>query len=108
MKILHISPGHNATASLFEDGKCLRYLHEEKFNNQKNYWGYPAKSIDYLDKKFGLQNLNYIVFPSKQLLWGSMPLVDNQISYEMEKFGISKIRQLTDLLEYRLRWKFLF
>lgn len=108
MKILHISPGHNATASLFEDGKCLRYLHEEKFNNQKNYWGYPAKSIDYLDKKFGLQNLDYIVFPSKQLLWGSMPLVDNQISYEMEKFGISKIRQLTDLLEYRLRWKFLF
>lgn len=108
MKIVHISLGHNATASLFENGKCLAYLHEEKFNNIKNYWGFPNKCLDYLDQKFSLKNLDYIVFPSTQSFWSET--VDTQKTYTtaIQKIGTSKIRNFTNWLEYKLKWKKFF
>ncbi|MDD3150927.1 MAG: carbamoyltransferase C-terminal domain-containing protein [Candidatus Gastranaerophilales bacterium] len=108
MKILSILPTHNSVAALFEDGKCICYLHEEKFNNIKNYWGFPLNSIEYLKDKYGLTDLDYVVFPVKQLMWGSMPVVNDKLSSGVEKVATSGVRKTVDYIEYKTRWKTLF
>ena len=48
MKIfLGIHVGHNASAALMRDGKIIFALQEERFTNLKNFYGYPAQSIEY-------------------------------------------------------------
>ena len=55
MNILSIQDGYNASASLMVNGKIVLALQEERFNEIKNYTGYPFYSIkyclDYLKKK---------------------------------------------------------
>jgi carbamoyltransferase len=47
MNILSIQDGYNASASLMVDGKIILALQEERFNEIKNYTGYPFQSIKY-------------------------------------------------------------
>ena len=47
MKILCIQDGHNASASLMINGKIIFALQEERFNEIKNYTGYPYQSVQY-------------------------------------------------------------
>ncbi|MDC1124527.1 carbamoyltransferase C-terminal domain-containing protein [Pelagibacteraceae bacterium] len=47
MIYLGIYNGHNASAALMQDGKIIYALQEERFTNLKNFYGYPAKSIEY-------------------------------------------------------------
>ncbi len=47
MIYLGIYVGHNASAALMQDGKIIYALQEERFTNLKNFYGYPAKSIEY-------------------------------------------------------------
>ena len=57
MNILSIQDGYNASASLMVNGEIVLALQEERFNEIKNYTGYPYQSIKYcLDylKKNGL------------------------------------------------------
>ena len=47
MNILSIHDGYNASACLMINGKVILALQEERFNQIKNYNGYPYKSINY-------------------------------------------------------------
>ena len=47
MNILSIQDGYNASASLMVNGKIVLALQEERFNEIKNYTGYPFYSIKY-------------------------------------------------------------
>ena len=47
MNILSIQDGYNASASLMINGEIVIALEEEKFNEIKNYTGYPYQSIKY-------------------------------------------------------------
>ena len=47
MNILCIQDGHNASASLMINGKIIFALQEERFNEIKNYTGYPYQSVQY-------------------------------------------------------------
>ena len=47
MKILCIQDGHNASASLMINGEIILALQEERFNEIKNYTGYP-----YMDNQY--------------------------------------------------------
>lgn len=54
MRILGIHDGHNASVCLIEDGIITYCIQEERLTNQKNYAGFPEKSINCILK---LQNL---------------------------------------------------
>ena len=47
MIYLGIYTGHNASAALMSNGKIIFALQEERFTNQKNFYGYPGQSIKY-------------------------------------------------------------
>lgn len=106
MKILFILPYHNASAAIFEDGRCLEYLHEEKFNNIKSSWGFPQLSLQYLSQKYKLNQHDFIVFSGNQLLWHTLPKPKDNL---VENIGINpKIRNFTNYLEYKSGQKKLF
>ena len=50
MIILGMALSHNASASLMINGKITIVAQEERFTKQKNFCGYPKKSIDYILK----------------------------------------------------------
>ncbi|MBU4264347.1 MAG: hypothetical protein KKC76_21065 [Proteobacteria bacterium] len=45
MNIIGVHDGHNATASFFENGKIKFVLQEERLRHEKNFDGFPEKSI---------------------------------------------------------------
>ncbi len=47
MKILGIHDGHNASVCLYEDGRILSALQEERIRRIKNWSGVPTKSIEW-------------------------------------------------------------
>ena len=47
MNIISITDGYNASASLMIDGIVVLALQEERFNEIKNYTGYPFQSVKY-------------------------------------------------------------
>ena len=48
MKVfLGIHVGHNASAALMVNGEIKFALQEERFTNQKNFMGFPEKSLKY-------------------------------------------------------------
>lgn len=55
MKILSIHDGHNASAAIFEDGKILACVSEERLNRIKFYWGWPKLSLDRVFSDTGLK-----------------------------------------------------
>ena len=47
MNTLSIFDGYNASASLMINGEVILALQEERFNEIKNYMGYPYQSVKY-------------------------------------------------------------
>ena len=50
MKVLGIHDGHNASACLYENGKILGLVSEERFTKVKNIGGFPYHSVNWLLK----------------------------------------------------------
>ena len=98
MRILAINNGHNATAGVFEDGKCSCIYHEEKFTNKKNQSGIPHNTLKYINQKYKMRSIDICVFASIDQIMvteGSVGLV--------EKVGASFIRKYYNWFEYRVR-----
>ncbi len=57
MNILSIHDGHNASASLMISGKIVLALQEERFNEIKNFTGYPYQSVKYCLNYLKAKNL---------------------------------------------------
>ena len=51
---LALSVSHNSSAALMCDGKIIVAVCEERFYREKNYVGYPKRSIDYCLEKAGI------------------------------------------------------
>ena len=102
MKILAINNGHNATAGVFEDGKCLCIYHEEKFTNKKNHSGIPHKSLEYLSRKYDFSELDVCVFSSIDQI-----MVTEDSAGFVENVGASFIRKYYNWFEYNVRAEFI-
>ena len=48
MKVLGVHDGHNASAALVCDGHVLAAVQEERFTREKNWSGFPRRSIEWL------------------------------------------------------------
>mgnify|MGYP005668994655 FL=1 len=58
MVIIGIYDGHNSSATLSIDGEIICAVQEERFTKRKNEVGFPKHSIDYIMKKYSLNNNN--------------------------------------------------
>lgn len=105
MKIVVIQPGHNATVALFKDGECLNILHEEKFNNIKNYSGWPKESLEYLSKKTTFKDVEIFIFSTIGQLFSSSP---TKAPDKWENISSGKLRKFYDFLEYKTEFKDIF
>jgi carbamoyltransferase len=65
MLILGIQDGHNAGASLIEDGKILSAVQEERLSRYKNQGGFPANSICDILEMTGVSigDIDFFVYP---------------------------------------------
>jgi carbamoyltransferase len=64
MRIIGIYDGHNASVSLLENGKIVFAVQEERLTNQKNYFGFPKKSLNFLMDYYELKpkDIDLVVF----------------------------------------------
>lgn len=58
MKVIGIHDGHNASACLINDGKIVYCIQEERLTNEKNYYGFPEKSLKEILKITNLEIKN--------------------------------------------------
>jgi len=104
MKIfLGIHVGHNASASLMINGKIIFALQEERFVKQKNFMGFPEKSLryikDYLKKnsltinEAGFSSSNMQVFELKYPIIHFFSIKDFD-EYYGEKFYDRRLKKL--------------
>ena len=73
MKIVSIYTGHNATIGYFEDGECKLILHEEKFHNIKNFYGFPELALSYMSRQVKFSDIDYFPFGQKYLMMAQAP-----------------------------------
>ncbi len=68
--ILAIHAGHNASALIGTAEEILYAVQEERLTGEKNYWGFPAKSIQACLERAGKQahEIRHIVFGAHQLV----------------------------------------
>lgn len=104
MKIISISFSHNSTVGYFENGICKNIFHEEKFNNIKNFQGFPQMALDYCISKNNInpQELDNIIFFTEE----SLPI--NNSSQQTKNNLIDKTRNIYNFLEYKTGSKLLF
>jgi len=56
MTVIGIYDGHNSSASLSINGEIVCAVQEERFTKRKNETGFPVKSLQYIVKKYTLDN----------------------------------------------------
>jgi carbamoyltransferase len=54
MRILGIHDGHNGTACLYDDGKIVAMVSEERFSRRKNQSGFPTLATQWLVEKYDI------------------------------------------------------
>jgi carbamoyltransferase len=54
MRILGIHDGHNGTACLYEDGKIVAMVSEERFSRKKNQSGFPKLAVQWLVEHYNI------------------------------------------------------
>lgn len=54
MNILGIHDGHNSSVALYQDGRIVYAVEEERFIREKNQTGFPIKAIAHCLRTFGL------------------------------------------------------
>lgn len=63
MKILSICDGHNASVALSIDGEVVFAISEERLTREKNYFGWPKESLEYIHNNIcSLQSVDRFVF----------------------------------------------
>ena len=104
---LGINVSHGASASLMIDGEIILAFQEERFNNIKNFVGYPKKSIEecikYVEnKKLKIDEAAFSTI--KNTIFGfKYPLdnyfsVDDWLSYYLDNF-YSKSKKIKNVID---------
>ena len=86
MRIITFIPGHNAAVGLFDNGRCLRVLHEEKFDNIKNSTGFPHMALDALAKETDFRSVEAFIVPVEKMVMAADPYVENNREDVRERF----------------------
>jgi carbamoyltransferase len=68
VRILGIHDGHNATACLYDSGRILAIVSEERFSRRKNQSGFPTLAVRWLVDEYGLDAKNLDVVAAAGLL----------------------------------------
>ena len=99
MIFLGINIGHGASAALMINGEVILTFQEERFNNIKNYVGYPEKSIqeciDFVKNKnllidqCGISTIENILFVLKYPI-GNYFKIENWLDYYLQFFSKKK------------------
>lgn len=105
IKLISMHSGHNSTVGLFEDGECRAILHEEKFSNVKNHFGFPERTLEYLSQLYNFNEIDYFVFSTRDQMSVVCPGNKTNIYEDLSK---SKIRHIISILEYKSGFKKLF
>lgn len=81
MKVLGIHDGHNASAAVVVDGRVVAAAQEERYRYEKNYYGFPERSIASV---LQLSNLSA----------EDVDIVALSAVHEPRQFEVSEIRQV--------------
>ena len=68
MRILGIHDGHNATACLYDSGRIVAMVSEERFSRKKNQSGFPRLAVQWLVDEYGIAPDNLDVIAAAGLL----------------------------------------
>jgi carbamoyltransferase len=93
--ILTIHAGHNASALIGTKDGVIYAVQEERLTGEKNYWGFPEKSILACLAKVGIHpnEINNIVFGANQLVTRYHSREDVVKSYARQDTLVGKVRQ---------------
>jgi len=71
MKIIGIHDGHNASVCLLIDGEIKNAIQEERLVGEKNYFGFPLKSINKLlkIKNLDISDIDYFAMHGKHMAY---------------------------------------
>jgi len=109
MKIITIVPGHNATIGYFDDGECISILHEEKFNNIKNFSGFPEQALAHILSRVPVGDIDKFIFTSIQQFMLCVPgAPSKKLADQIETVSQSRLRRVYDWLEYKTGLKAIF
>jgi len=106
MKIIGIYDGHNASVSFLENGEMKFGIQEERLTNEKNFFGFPEKSLKFvLDYyKLKLEDIDMVVFGSEYV---SPPMTRSEVFSHFSKQGnalmtfVKKISKLGVIKKFR-------
>lgn len=107
MNILSIHTGHNATIAYFENGVCERILHEEKYNNIKNYTGFPFKALSQFKSLYPDTRLDIITLCETEHLFINTQAPEENINI-YEKATHFKVKDIYRYAEYKTGLKTFF
>src|SRR5688572_5633170 len=93
--IIAIHAGHNASALIGNKQGILYAVQEERLTGEKNYWGFPEKSIQACLQKAGIKaaDVSQIVFGANQLVTRYHSREDVIDSYARQDTLTGKVRQ---------------
>jgi carbamoyltransferase len=112
MNILGVHDGHNASAVLLVDGQVVAGAQEERFRNEKNYFGFPQNAINWILKEHHLsaQDLDFVALASvHQPPAFDTKLIRDVFRKEQEQFvrsrllGIGRDTPFYQIYRWRLR-----
>jgi len=103
MKIISVMNGHNATVGLFVNGVCLGIHHEEKFNNIKNFTGFPENAFKYCMAEIDGKVDKVVFFQNKMLSSHTQEGINDIENFSQKR----KIRKIYNFLEFHLKIKFI-
>lgn len=93
--ILAVHAGHNASALIGTKDGVIHAVQEERLTGEKNFWGFPGKSILACLQKAGVQShqVSQIVFGANQLVTRYHSREDVLDSYARQDTLTGKVRQ---------------
>lgn len=64
MRILGVHDGHNASAALYEDGRIIAAVQEERLRYEKNWTGFPSQAVAWIQEYCDIDpgKIDYLVF----------------------------------------------
>ncbi|WKZ19239.1 MAG: carbamoyltransferase C-terminal domain-containing protein [Candidatus Jettenia sp. CY-1] len=91
MKILGIHDGHNASVCLYEKGKILAALQEERIKRIKNWFGIPTEAIEWVLKYANVKkdNIDIVAVHSEYM---PSPKTKDEMLHEYKNVGTLKYK----------------
>ena len=97
LNIIGIYVGHNSGAALTQGGVLTRAISEEKFNNKKNFIGFPHESIKWCASF--VEKIDYIAIA------GETPILPGMKNYKNRRSIIKNLKSLANFFPSQIHTK---